>query len=80
MATKTTNVVPIRADADAHARAETERRQRLFEWADAILDGLGLRSAVAAAKSVEELRKVAFDADSRGNPGDSRCAPSCWWS
>jgi predicted P-loop ATPase len=51
-------------DADEHARADTQRNQRLFDWADAVLKKLRLDRAVAAAKSIEELRCVRFDADS----------------
>ena len=51
-------------DADEHSRADTERNRRLFEWADAVLKRLGLDKVVAAARSVEELRRVTFDADS----------------
>jgi predicted P-loop ATPase len=51
-------------NADEHARAETERNQRLFAWADALLKRLGLDKAVARAKSIEELRSVTFNVDS----------------
>ena len=36
--------LPVAAatDAEEHARAETERRQRLFEWALGVLKRLGL--------------------------------------
>jgi len=50
--------------ADEHARADTERNQRLFDWADAVLKQLGLHKAVADAKSIETLRGVTFNADS----------------
>jgi len=50
-------------DADEHARADTERNQRLFDWADAVLRRLGLNKAVADARSIEALRGVTFDAD-----------------
>ena len=52
------------ANADEHARADTERNQRLFDWADAVLKRLRLDKAVAAARSIEELRAVTFNADS----------------
>jgi putative DNA primase/helicase len=55
--------VPASRDADEHARADTQRKQRLFDWADAVLMKLGLAKALAAARSIEELRSVTFDAD-----------------
>ena len=51
-------------NADEHARAETQRNQRLFDWADAVLRRLGLDKAVADAKSIESLRGVTFNTDS----------------
>ncbi len=51
-------------DADEHARKDTERNRRLFDWADAVLKRLGLDKAVTAAKSIEELGRVALDTDS----------------
>jgi hypothetical protein len=56
--------VPASQDADEHARADTQRSQRLFDWADAVLKRLRLDKAMAAARSIEELRSVTFDADS----------------
>ena len=56
--------VPASQDADDHARADTQRNQRLFDWADAVLKRLRLDKAVAAARSIEELRRVTFNADS----------------
>ena len=56
--------VPASQDADEHARADTQRNQRLFDWADAVLKRLRLDKAVAAARSIEELRSVTFNADS----------------
>ena len=47
--------------ADEHARADTERNRQLFDWADGVLRRLGLDKAVAAARSIEELRGVALD-------------------
>ena len=51
-------------NADAHARADTQRNQRLFDWAEAVLKRLGLDKAVAAARSIEELRRITLDVDS----------------
>jgi predicted P-loop ATPase len=53
---------PRREDEQAHARADTQRRQQLFAWADAVLQQLGLHRAVAAATSIEALHAVKFDA------------------
>ena len=49
--------------SEEHARAETQRKQRLFDWADRVLRELGLADRVARANSLEELRKVIFDAN-----------------
>src|SRR5262249_19481581 len=55
--------VPASLSAEEHARAETERRQRLFDWADAALKDLGLIEVLTAAGSLEELRGITFNAD-----------------
>jgi predicted P-loop ATPase len=55
---------PTSQDADAHARADTQRTRRLFAWADAVLKKLRLDTAVAFARSIEELRRVMLDVDS----------------
>jgi predicted P-loop ATPase len=47
--------------AESHARADTERRQQLFDWADGLLAKLGLDKAIAAAKSIEALRGIVLD-------------------
>ena len=51
-------------NADAHARADTERNRRLFDWAEGLLETLGLDKTIAAARSVEDLRRIALDVDS----------------
>jgi hypothetical protein len=56
-------LVPVSQDADEHARADTQRNQRLFGWADAVLKKLGLTKATAAASSIEELRDIPFNED-----------------
>jgi putative DNA primase/helicase len=56
--------VAVALNADEYARADTQRNQQLFDWADAVLKRLRLDKAVGAAKSIEELRNVTFDADS----------------
>jgi len=50
--------------ADEYAQADTQRRQRLFDWADAVLSKLGVARAVTGARSIEELLGVIFDAES----------------
>jgi predicted P-loop ATPase len=53
--------VSVSPDADEHARADTQRNQRLFDWADAVLKKLGLDKEVAAAQSIEKLRNITLD-------------------
>jgi hypothetical protein len=55
--------VPTSQGADEYAQADTQRNQRLFDWADAVLKSLRLDKAVAAAKSIEELSRVTFNAN-----------------
>ena len=50
-------------DADKHARAETQRKQSLFAWADRVLAELGVARRVQGASTLDELRLVTFDAD-----------------
>jgi hypothetical protein len=50
--------------ADEAAQAETEHKQRLFDWCDALLKTLGYTKKVSAAKSILELHRTALDADS----------------
>ena len=57
-------IIPLKTGTDEHARAETDRKRRLFAWADLVLQRLGFTDRVAQADSVDELRKVTFDADS----------------
>jgi predicted P-loop ATPase len=57
------NVIEFRVGAEEHARAETERKQRLFTWADCVLRNLGLAERVACANNLGELRRITFDAD-----------------
>jgi predicted P-loop ATPase len=59
----TNNVIPIVSSAEAHARAETERKRQLFAWADRILQELGLVERVKRATNLYELHKVVFDTD-----------------
>jgi putative DNA primase/helicase len=57
-------LVPVSQTAEDHARGDTERTRRLFAWALGVLKQLGVDKAVAAAKTLEELHKVAFDVES----------------
>jgi hypothetical protein len=62
------NLVPFpppQVDADQRARAETERKQSLFVWADRILDGLDFADRVRRASTIDDLQRVTFDADTR---------------
>jgi hypothetical protein len=52
--------------AEAHAQAETERKRKLFAWADAVLQQLGLTAKVARAQSIDDLRKIIFDINDVG--------------
>jgi putative DNA primase/helicase len=54
--------VPPPPNAEQHARAETERTLRLFEWADFVLQELGFAERVLRAHNSDELRKIIFDA------------------
>ena len=55
-------IVPFPSpDADEHARGETERKRRLFAWADSVLQQLSLTDRVAQTNNKEELRKITFD-------------------
>jgi predicted P-loop ATPase len=57
------NLIQFPLGAEEHARAETERKQRLFDWADRVLRDLGLTDRVARVTSLDELRRVIFEAD-----------------
>ena len=57
------NVVPISPSAEVHARAETERKQQLFAWADRLLQEFGLAERVKRANSLHELHRIVFDTD-----------------
>jgi predicted P-loop ATPase len=56
-------IIPLKTGTDEHARAETDRKQRLFAWADLVLQQLGFADMVAQADTVDDLRKVTFNAD-----------------
>ena len=55
--------VPVALSAEESARAETERRQQLFNWAEVVFKELGLLKALAAAGALEALRGIAFNVD-----------------
>ena len=58
------NLIPFpEPDAEAHACAETERKRKLFAWADVLLQQLGLAAKVAQARSVDALRRITLDID-----------------
>ncbi len=57
-------LITVKSGAEEHARAETERKQRLFAWADRVLQSLGITERVTHAISVDELQKIVFDDDS----------------
>ena len=63
MMTAISNLIPLKTTADEHARAETESKRRLFAWADSTLEQLGFGNRVKQAKTLNELRRVVFDAD-----------------
>jgi hypothetical protein len=46
---------------EEHARAETERKRRLFGWADDLLKELGLTEQILRANTLYELRKIKFN-------------------
>jgi putative DNA primase/helicase len=48
-------------NASENASAETERKRRLFAWADRVLVDLGLAERVRQASTIDELRRVTFD-------------------
>jgi putative DNA primase/helicase len=50
--------------ADEAAQAETEHKQRLFDWGDAVLKHLGFTKKVTAARSVLALHSITFDTES----------------
>ena len=66
MVAKVVNLPVPGADptADERAQAHADRQQRLFEWAAAVLEELGLTEAVAAAMSKEELLAITLDVNS----------------
>jgi predicted P-loop ATPase len=58
------NLIPFPPlGTEEHASAETERKQRLFAWADRVLKQLGLLERIARAASLDKLRKITFDPD-----------------
>jgi hypothetical protein len=50
-------------NAEAHAQAETERKVKLFAWADRVLLQLGLTAKVAQAASIADLHKISIHFD-----------------
>jgi predicted P-loop ATPase len=46
------------------AHEYAERQQRLFDWAEAVLEHLGLVQAIERAKTIAELHRIELDLDS----------------
>jgi hypothetical protein len=60
----TSNLIPFPPPgAEEHARAETERKQRLFAWADRVWREIGLAECIAHTSTLDGLRKIIFDPD-----------------
>jgi predicted P-loop ATPase len=57
------NLIAIPSAAEAHTKAETDRKRQLFAWADRLLQDLGLAERVKRATSLAELCKITFDPD-----------------
>jgi hypothetical protein len=49
---------PEQCSGEQVPRGETERKRKLFAWADAALQELGLTAKVAQAQSIDDLRKI----------------------
>ena len=60
------DIIPVSfpESAEDRAFANAERHQRLFDWAAAVLEQLGLTKAVNAASTILELNAVTFDSNS----------------
>lgn len=58
------NIIPLSPpNAEQHARAETERKRKLFKWADELLRQLGLADAIRRARTIAELAAIDLDVD-----------------
>jgi hypothetical protein len=59
------DVIPFsrRRGAEDHASEETDHKTRLFAWADGELQALGFAQRIAHANSLDELRRITFDAN-----------------
>jgi predicted P-loop ATPase len=55
--------VPVALDADDRVHADDRRNQRLFDWARGVLKRLGLDRAIAQARTIDDLHRVALDLD-----------------
>lgn len=55
------SIVPSSPGAEDYAKAETERKIRLFAWADGVLKSTGLAKRISLATTADELRKIVFD-------------------
>jgi hypothetical protein len=63
MANRSNLVVPIWQGADAHAKAETDRKTALFAWGDGILQRLGYTAKIKQATGLTALNKIEFDSE-----------------
>jgi hypothetical protein len=80
----TTNIIPMPGqDAKARADAETDDKRKLFEWADELLEQIGIAQKVAEAKSAADLRQIKLDVEdvdvvfairSALHPSSGKCA------
>jgi predicted P-loop ATPase len=53
--------LPVPPDADAQAKANTDRNALLLAWARKVLQDLGIAKAVAGARSFEQLHNITLD-------------------
>ena len=57
-------VIKLPVNAEQHARAETARKQELFEWGDGVLVKLGYTTRINFAQTVQELNQIIFNPNS----------------
>ena len=57
-------VFKLPVTAEQHARAETARKQELFEWGDGVLVKLGYTTRINFAGTVQELNQIIFNPNS----------------
>jgi len=54
---KKADLILFRTSADAHARAESDRKTAWFAWADSVLQRLGYTAKIAQAMSLDALKQ-----------------------